>query len=129
LLAILVVMLAAGRAALRGQVIREFPDASFAEANARRRERLGHALEVTRARSRALGSSAAATAGSAVSASREAASKHLASGGGGEDTRIAELERLARLRESGVLDDAELRAEKARILGSPATDGEHVATT
>jgi hypothetical protein len=36
---------------------------------------------------------------------------------GAEDDRIAALERLGRLREQGLLSDAELAAEKARILG------------
>jgi hypothetical protein len=128
MLAILVVLLAAGTEALRRLVIREFPDASLAEANARRREHFGRALESTRARSRAWGGAAVATAGGAVSASKDAASRHLASGDG-EDTRMAELERLGRLRDAGVLDEAELRAEKARILNGPGAEGEHVGTT
>jgi hypothetical protein len=37
-----------------------------------------------------------------------------------EDTRIEQLERLARLREAGLLDEQELRAEKQRILGNGA---------
>jgi hypothetical protein len=35
------------------------------------------------------------------------------------DPRIEQLERLAALRDSGVLDDDELRAEKARIMAMP----------
>lgn len=38
-----------------------------------------------------------------------------APGGGGP---VAELERLAKLRDSGALTDAEFEQEKARILGS-----------
>ena len=34
------------------------------------------------------------------------------------DDRISQLERLAKLREQGVLTDSEFQAEKARILGS-----------
>jgi hypothetical protein len=37
--------------------------------------------------------------------------------GTGEDDRIAQLERLGKLREQGLLSDDELAAEKARILG------------
>jgi Short C-terminal domain len=33
------------------------------------------------------------------------------------DTRVDQLERLARLRDSGALDEQEFRTEKARILG------------
>ena len=39
------------------------------------------------------------------------------SGGGGSD-HIAQLERLAKLRDSGALTDAEFEQEKAKILGS-----------
>ena len=34
-----------------------------------------------------------------------------------EDIRLDRLERLAQLRAAGVIDDEELRAEKARVLG------------
>jgi hypothetical protein len=37
-------------------------------------------------------------------------------GSGGEDQRVADLERLARMREQGLLNDEELAAEKARLL-------------
>ena len=39
--------------------------------------------------------------------------------GGAEEHRLAQLERLARLRQQGVLTDEELAAEKARVLTSP----------
>jgi Short C-terminal domain len=39
-------------------------------------------------------------------------------GAGGDDDRIAELERLAKLKESGALTEEEFEREKARILGS-----------
>jgi hypothetical protein len=35
-----------------------------------------------------------------------------------EDARLAALERLGALRESGVLDDEEFAAEKARVLAA-----------
>jgi hypothetical protein len=37
--------------------------------------------------------------------------------GGGEDDRVAQLERLAQLRHSAALSDQEFEREKARILG------------
>jgi hypothetical protein len=40
-----------------------------------------------------------------------------AASGGDEDSRIGRLERLAELREKGVLSDEEFAAEKARVLG------------
>jgi hypothetical protein len=41
-----------------------------------------------------------------------------ASSGGGGDDHLAELERLAKLRDSGALTDAEFEQQKAKILGS-----------
>ena len=38
-------------------------------------------------------------------------------GGDGDDDRISQLERLAKLREQGALTESEFQAEKARILG------------
>lgn len=40
-----------------------------------------------------------------------------AAGSDGDDDRVAQLERLARLKESGALTDEEFEREKARILG------------
>jgi hypothetical protein len=37
---------------------------------------------------------------------------------GGEDDRLAQLERLAKLKDSGALSEEEFEREKARILGS-----------
>ena len=40
-----------------------------------------------------------------------------AASGGGEEDRVAQLERLAKLKESGALTEQEFEREKARILG------------
>jgi hypothetical protein len=37
------------------------------------------------------------------------------------DDRLAQLERLARLRDAGTLDETEFQAEKSRILAGQAT--------
>ena len=47
---------------------------------------------------------------------RSAFARMRGSGGSGEDQRVADLERLARMREQGLLNDEELAAEKARLL-------------
>ena len=65
--------------------------------------------EVESARDRAWTMATALAAGAAASPP--------AYGGDGGADRIAQLERLAKLRESGALTDAEFEAEKARILG------------
>ena len=82
-----------GVEALRRQTAREFPDASREEAASRRRERLSSLADSVRGRR---------------------------SGGGrgkSEEDRITELERLARLKESGAIDATEYEREKQRLLG------------
>jgi hypothetical protein len=115
---ILVVLLAVGVEALRRQVIREFPTRTREEAARRRRERWSRMREATRrggAAARDVASRAAQSTSSAVASSREAATSRL-SAADPEEARLRQLERLAQLRQAGVLDDAELRAEKDRIL-------------
>jgi hypothetical protein len=115
---ILVGLLAAGTEALRRQLIREFPAATREDAAGRYRERWAVFMASNRRRGetvRAAGSRAAQSASGAITSTREAAGAHF---GSAEDDRLAQLERLAQLREAGILDDEELRAEKARILNS-----------
>jgi hypothetical protein len=84
---ILIGLLAAGTEALRRQTMREFPDADHRESS----ERLGQWV----------------------------AGLGRRGGGGsspGSDPRLDQLERLGQMRDSGVLDAAEYKAEKARIL-------------
>jgi hypothetical protein len=110
------VLLVAGVEALRRQMIREFPAASRAAAASRRRERWARVSAAGRRQSASLGETAVRTAGTAttaLAASRDAVVSRATSD---EDARIEQLERLARLRAEGVLDEDELRTEKARIL-------------
>jgi hypothetical protein len=119
--AILTALLAAGVEALRRQIMREFPDATRAVAAARHRERWDRLIAAGRVRGAAVRDSAtqgARAASDAVTVRRAPRFTRE------EDTRIDQLERLARLRESGLLNDEELRAEKQRILG----DGVHTIT-
>ena len=92
---LLIFLLAIGVEALRRQVIREFPD------------------HVT------TGSPAGIAHGIAdrMRESREGKVAAPAGGAAAGDAKIAELEKLASLKESGVLTDEELAAEKQRILG------------
>jgi hypothetical protein len=87
---------------LRRQAIVEFPDATMAVASERWRERLAGAGDWIRNRRGA----------------RAGGDAKTSAPGPADEVRLDRLERLARLREAGVLDDDELRAEKARILGS-----------
>jgi Short C-terminal domain len=83
---ILIGLLAVGVEALRRQTMREFPDADHRESN----ERLRRWVSGLSRRAR----------GGATPA----------------DSRLDELERLGRMRDSGVLDASEYAAEKARLL-------------
>ena len=98
---ILIALLVAGFEALRHQTVAEYPDATIAVASEHWRERLSAAGAWVRRRPQAL--------------SARRGEHHTPAG---EDVRLDQLERLARLREAGVLDDEELRAEKSRILGA-----------
>jgi hypothetical protein len=90
---LLIALLVAGVEALRRQTAREYPDASLEESARRMRARLSAMGERVRG-----------------GPSR------------GADARLNELERLAKLRDSGVLDASEYEREKARLLGTaPAT--------
>jgi hypothetical protein len=89
---VLLALLALGVEALRRQTAREFPDASLEEASRRRHERL------TGLRDRVSGRGAQR----------------------GADDRLDQLEQLAKLRDAGVVDEAEFDREKTRILGPPS---------
>jgi hypothetical protein len=101
----LVALLLLGVEALRRRTLREFPDADRAAAAQRRRERMASVSAGVAERARA-GSSAVVK-----QASRFSSTAPL------QDDRLERLERLAQLRAAGVLDDEELAAEKARVLG------------
>jgi hypothetical protein len=91
---VLAVILAIGVEALRRQVIREFPDRVATGTS----EGLARALA------------------NRMRESRERRVATQAPSAGAEESRVEQLERLAKLRESGVLTDEELAAEKQRIL-------------
>jgi hypothetical protein len=119
MLLILVGLLIAGVEGLRRQVIREFPDATRDAAKQRYRERWASFSAASRRRGEALGAAASRTAQSAstaISKGREATVSQYKPEPSPEEARLGQLERLAQLRASGILDDAELLAEKERIL-------------
>ncbi len=93
---LLIVFFVIGVEALRRQVIREFPDHVTAHSPA---------------------GMAQAVAGRMREAREHRVSRLAPSSSASGDARIDQLERLASLRESGVLSDEELATEKARILG------------
>ncbi len=95
---IIVGLMVLGTEALRRQTLQEFPDARLVEGEGVReswnRMRSSASQRVSEVRSRK------ATGGTAAP----------------EDARIEQLERLAALRDQGILSDAEFESQKARIL-------------
>jgi hypothetical protein len=91
---ILIALAALGTEMLRRQVIREFPD-------------------------RVTSGSTAGIAQGLAERMREGRERHVSAAGG--DERVADIERLTGLRDSGALTEQEFAAEKARILGSGST--------
>jgi hypothetical protein len=104
LAAVLVILVALGWEALRRRTAREFPDADRGRSMRRARERLG----------RAFGSARRTATGGAASVVRQAGAFRPPASS--DDARLEQLQQLAALRDAGVLDEEELRAEKARIL-------------
>ena len=93
---LLVIFLAIGVEALRRQVVREFPDRVATGTP----EGMAHAM---------------------AERMRESRERRVSGGGlapSAEPSRVDQLERLAKLRESGVITDEELAAEKQRILAA-----------
>jgi hypothetical protein len=131
MLLILVALLIAGTEALRRQMTREFPGATRAEAALRRRERWDRLTDATRRGGGTLRDSATRAAQSASGAVGAARTATVTRYGTSADDRLEQLERLAQLRAAGVLDEQELRAEKARILGATGENDktEHIVET
>jgi hypothetical protein len=114
---LLVVLFGVGFEALRRKTKREHPEADRHEFELHARERLADGFRALRERT--------AAAGATVTRHAPALGGDGAGNGTSAppapDPRLDQIERLARLRETGALDDAEFRAEKARILGTAAS--------
>ena len=115
---ILIALLAFAWEALRRLIGREHPDADMAEANERMRERARRGVDWVR---QGTSASTAAVAGTASRVVTEAKSR--TSGGSAEDERLEQLERLGRLKESGVLDQEEFAAQKRLVLAGAQAPG------
>jgi hypothetical protein len=115
---ILIVLLGIGAEVLRRQMVRENPDASLQRVGDRIRTWAGSAADWARERG-------TAGAGAIREGADRVRSQHTADP---ETAKMAELERLGRLRDTGVLDAAEFAAEKRRVLGQedapPAEDAQ-----
>ena len=111
----LTTLIVAGMAAfgiheLRKQTLEEFPDADYGEAIGRTREKVATAVKDANLGERAsklrLPEMRRPTGSEAPTAALD-----------DEDARLQRLERLASLRDKGVLTDEEFAAEKSRLLG------------
>lgn len=103
-------MAAFGIHELRRQAAEEFPDADLGEVFGRTKERVVGAVKDAN-----LGEHASKLR---LPEKRRPADAETAAPADHDDARLARLERLAKLREQGVLTDEELAAEKARVLDS-----------
>ncbi len=108
---ILIALLALATEALRRKIAREYPDADMGESIERLRERARRG--VTWARQ---GGPTGRTAAAGTAADVVTEAKTTTSGGPSNGDRLERLERLARLKESGVIDEQEFAAEKRQIL-------------
>jgi len=129
---VLIVLMAIGTEVLRRQIVCEYPEARRGDTMRRVRGAVGAGAQ----RSLTLARQGAASGRAAVAGTTARVTAY--SGGGGTTTpttaRLDELEQLGRLRQAGVLDEAEFRAQKATILAEPGPqeapepDGEGTVT-
>jgi hypothetical protein len=118
-------MAAFGIHELRKQTAEEFPDASYGDSFSRTKERVSSAVKGANLGERAsklrLPEQMRRPSGGAEPATTENPTEVQPAND--EDARLQRLERLASLRDKGILTDEEFAAEKARLLsgnGSPA---------
>jgi hypothetical protein len=128
----LTTLIVAGMAAfgiheLRKQTAEEFPDASYDEFFGRTRERVVGAVKEANIPERAaklrlpeVKRPPAPGAEGQVAEPPTAEAPTATMPADGEEARLARLERLASLREKGILTDEEFATEKARVLGGDA---------
>jgi uncharacterized membrane protein YozB (DUF420 family) len=114
---LLTTLIVAGMAAfgiheLRKQTVEEFPDASYSDSFGRTRDKVVDAVKGANLGERASKLRLPEVRRPAGSGAADAPTQVIE-----EDARLGRLERLAELREKGVLTDEEFAAEKSRLLG------------
>ncbi|HEX4670585.1 MAG TPA: SHOCT domain-containing protein [Solirubrobacterales bacterium] len=120
-------MAAFGIHELRKQTVEEYPDASYGDSFSRTKDRVTSAVKGANLGERASKlrlpemkrPSAEGSAAGDAPATAEASTAVLPSD---EDARLQRLERLASLREKGILTDEEFAAEKTRLLSDGGPD-------
>jgi hypothetical protein len=108
---LLIALLAVATEALRRKIAREHPDADMGESVERLRERARRGIAWARE-----GTSAGRTAVADTTSRVVTKAKTTTSGEPSNGDRLERLERLARLKESGVIDEQEFATEKRHIL-------------
>jgi hypothetical protein len=118
---LLVILVALGWEGLRRRTAREFPGADRHVSMRRARERLGRTFGS--ARQSATGGAAAVVRQAGAYGTAAAADVRRRTAGAqpasSSDERLEQLQHLVALRDAGILDEDELRTEKARILAAP----------
>jgi hypothetical protein len=109
---VLVALLAIGTEVLRSQIVREHPDARRGDTMARVRSAVGAGAR----KGMGWAKEGAVSGRAALAGTTARVTAHGAGSAGAADSRIDQFERLGRLRDAGVLDDAEFRAQKRAIL-------------
>ena len=110
---IFIILVFLGLYMLRRETLREFPGASSPGGDSLR----AGTAKISAAFSRA-GAAVKETTSKAAADVRQKTASHSKSSGNTESQRMADLERLVALRDSGALTDEEFVAEKAKILGA-----------
>jgi hypothetical protein len=116
---ILIALLAVATEALRRKLAREHPDADMGESIERLRERAVRGIAWARQESSAGRTVVAGTASRVMTEARTRTSGRASNGDG-----LERLERLGRLKETGVLDEQEFTAQKRLILEESGDDPE-----
>jgi len=111
---IFIILVFLGLYMLRRETLREFPGATVGGGGDSLR---AGTAKIGAAFSRA-GAAVKETTSKAAADVKQKTASHSKSSGGGESQRMADLERLVSLRDSGALSDEEFAAEKAKILGA-----------
>ena len=111
---IFIILVFLGLYMLRRETLREFPRATVGGGGDSLR---AGTAKIGAAFSRA-GAAVKETTSKAAADIKHKTESHSKSSGGGESQRMADLERLVSLRDSGALSDEEFAAEKAKILGA-----------
>ena len=123
---VLIALMAIGTEMLRRLIVREYPEARRGDTLQRVRAAAGTGARKSMELARA-GAAGGQAALAGTTARVTAYSGGGGAGGGGEAAaRIDQLERLARLRDAGAIDENEFRAQKREILAEdgPADDSE-----